>query len=46
LLENLSSMGKLEESDIRPMDYKTNQTWSRIRKHIKDKDKDKDKDKT
>jgi hypothetical protein len=28
--------GKLEESDIRPMDYKTKQAWSRIRKHIKD----------
>ncbi len=27
--------GKLEESDIRPMDYKTKQAWSRIRKHIK-----------
>jgi hypothetical protein len=33
--------GKLEESDIQPMDYKTKQAWSRIRKHIKDKDKDK-----
>ena len=31
--------GKLKESDIMPMDYKTKQTWSRIRKHIKDKDK-------
>jgi len=28
--------GKLKESDIRPMDYKTKQAWSRIRKHIKD----------
>jgi len=28
--------GKLIESDIRPMDYKTKQAWSRIRKHIKD----------
>ena len=28
--------GKLEESDIQPMDYKTKQAWSRIRKHIKD----------
>ena len=28
--------GKLKESDIRPMDYKTKQVWSRIRKHIKD----------
>jgi hypothetical protein len=27
---------KLKESDIRPMDYKTKQAWSRIRKHIKD----------
>ncbi len=27
--------GKLKESDIRPMDYKTKQAWSRIRKHIK-----------
>ena len=27
---------KLKESDIRPMDYKTKQVWSRIRKHIKD----------
>ena len=28
--------GKLIESDIRPMDYKTKQAWSRIRRHIKD----------
>ena len=28
--------GKLKESDIRPMDYKTKQALSRIRKHIKD----------
>ena len=28
--------GKFKESDIRPMDYKTKQAWSRIRKHIKD----------
>jgi hypothetical protein len=28
--------GKLKESDIRRMDYKTKQAWSRIRKHIKD----------
>jgi hypothetical protein len=28
--------GKLKESDVRPMDYKTIQAWSRIRKHIKD----------
>jgi len=28
--------GKLRESDIRPMDYKTKQAWTRIRKHIKD----------
>ncbi len=28
--------GKLKESDIRPMDYKTRQAWTRIRKHIKD----------
>ena len=28
--------GKLKESDIRPMDYKTKQAWTRIRKHIKD----------
>ncbi len=26
--------GKLKESDIRPMDYKTKQAWTRIRKHI------------
>ena len=26
---------KLKGSDIRPMDYKTKQAWSRIRKHIK-----------
>ena len=26
--------GKIKESDIRPMDYKTKQAWSRIRKHI------------
>ncbi len=30
--------GKLKESDIRPMDYKTKKVWTRIRKHIKDKD--------
>ena len=28
--------GKLKESDISPMDYKTKQAWSRIRKHIKE----------
>ena len=28
--------GKLKESDIRPMDYKTKQAWSRNRRHIKD----------
>jgi len=28
--------GKLKESDIRPMDHKTRQAWTRIRKHIKD----------
>ena len=27
--------GKLKESDIRPMDHKTKQAWTRIRKHIK-----------
>jgi hypothetical protein len=27
--------GKLKESDIRPMDYKTKQDWTRMRKHIK-----------
>jgi len=27
--------GKLKESEIRPMDYKTRQAWTRIRKHIK-----------
>ena len=27
--------GKLKESDIRPMDYKTKQAWTRIRKHVK-----------
>jgi len=27
---------KLKGSDIRPMNYKTKQAWSRIRKHIKD----------
>ena len=27
--------GKLKESDIRPMDYKTKQVWTRIRRHIK-----------
>ena len=27
--------GELKESDIRPMDYKTKQAWTRIRKHIK-----------
>ena len=29
--------GKLNESDIRPMDYKTKQAWARIRRHIKKK---------
>ena len=28
--------GKLKESDIQPMDYKTKQAWTGIRKHIKD----------
>ena len=28
--------GKFKKTDIRPMDYKTKQAWSRIRKHIKD----------
>jgi hypothetical protein len=28
-------IGKLKESDIRPMDYVTKQAWTRIRKHIK-----------
>ena len=27
--------GRLKESDIRPIDYKTKQAWARIRKHIK-----------
>ncbi len=27
--------GKLKESDIRPMDYKTRQAWSRIRPMVK-----------
>ena len=27
--------GKLKESDIRLMDHKTKQAWTRIRKHIK-----------
>jgi len=27
--------GKLKKSDIRPMDYKTKQAWTRIRRHIK-----------
>ena len=27
--------GKLKESEIRPMDYKTKQAWTRIRRHIK-----------
>ena len=27
--------GKLKEFDIRPMDYKTKQVWTRIRRHIK-----------
>ncbi|MDF0682419.1 MAG: NAD-dependent epimerase/dehydratase family protein, partial [Candidatus Nitrosocosmicus sp.] len=30
--------GKLQDSDIRPMDYKTRQVWTRVRKHIKNKD--------
>ncbi len=29
---------KLKELDIRPMDYKTRQAWTRIRRHIKNKD--------
>jgi hypothetical protein len=29
--------GKLKGSDIRPMDHKTRQAWTRIRKHIKDR---------
>jgi bifunctional DNA-binding transcriptional regulator/antitoxin component of YhaV-PrlF toxin-antitoxin module len=29
--------GKLKESDIRPMDYKTKQVWTGIRRHIKSK---------
>ncbi|HKU84162.1 MAG TPA: hypothetical protein VJP58_08975 [Candidatus Nitrosocosmicus sp.] len=29
--------GKLNESDIRTMDYKTKQAWTRIRRHIKKK---------
>jgi hypothetical protein len=28
--------GKLKESDISSMDYKTKQDWFKIRKHIKD----------
>ena len=44
MIENISSsssvplprwLKKFKESDIRPMDYKTKQAWSRIRKHIK-----------
>ena len=27
--------GKLKESDIRPMDHKTKQVWTKIRRHIK-----------
>jgi hypothetical protein len=27
--------GKLEESDIRPLDYATKQAWTRIRRHVK-----------
>jgi hypothetical protein len=30
--------GKLKESEIRPIDYKTKQAWMRIRRHIKVKD--------
>ena len=30
--------GKLKESDIRPTDYVSKQTWTRIRKHIKNID--------
>jgi hypothetical protein len=33
--------GKLKESDIRPTDYSTRQTWTRIRKHIKNMSKTK-----
>ena len=29
--------GKLKESEITHMDYKTKQAWNRIRSHIKDK---------
>ena len=28
--------GKLKESNIRPMDHKTKQAWTRIRRHIKE----------
>ena len=29
--------GNLKESNIQPMDYKTKQAWTRIRRHIKNK---------
>ena len=34
--QEFEQYGKLKELDIRPMDYKTRQAWTRIRKHIKD----------
>jgi hypothetical protein len=30
---------KLKETDIRSMDYETKQTWTRIRRHIKNTDR-------
>jgi hypothetical protein len=35
LAREFNRYGKLKESDIRPMDYKTKQAWKRIRRHIK-----------
>ncbi len=40
LAREFEQYGKLKESDIGPMDYKTKQAWSRIRKHIKDTNQD------
>jgi len=30
-----NNIGKLKESDIRPMDYETKQAWTRTRRHVK-----------
>jgi hypothetical protein len=32
---NFNEIGKLKESEIRPIDYEAKQAWTRIRRHIK-----------